>query len=878
MVLPDTLLQQFPVAWVALSNDCTVTDHNSKFSALVRARDARLVGRKLTEIWHPSCHVEFLNGVAEMHAVVGLTVTIHVTLTTSGRPIDLRLSGEALAEGTDIGTVLLTAEPVVQSGPGSVITPYEINTEQNDISEMLVRRGETLAGSWILAANEAAEDLLGYSKDILMEGGFEKALDLDLTNHTLIDAETSFHAGQPFQTTYLEKKGDKLFRMVDWKLTPLDLHSRFWLDRRQVRGRDGHVFRGEDQSGLLLGDPNMHAVGDIGIWSWDLLTNESSYSPRLLASMGHDLEGVDDLVMFRTNTIHPDDLKMAEKAVRTAIEDRKPFAYVLRMRGADGQYRSIHMQGQPILDNNGLPVQLVGTEVEITEQIELKDKLLRAEQIAQVGNWSRRLGNPDMYWSPELYRINRVSPETYNPSLDTVNVRVHPDDQDLVAHGEQRILKKWQQNPDMVDRVRVRMVHPDQTIRHCEISATVVVDADGKPFELVGTVQDITELVEAQQRLLDAQKVEVVGQLAGGAAHDFNNLLAVIMGSLELLQDEGGIKERTKYIQTALSATHRGAELTRNLLSFARKAVLNPRRLDLNDIMDDIQNLIRQILPGTIQLEVHSSVDLWPVHADKSSFENAVLNLAINSRDAMPDGGLITIVIENKILSDTYTEEHQETLDPGRYVVFSVTDTGAGIPEDLMREVFTPYFTTKPMDKGSGLGLSMVHGFARQSGGGLRLYSKVGIGTTVKLFFQASELDIAAENNEKIAALSGVLPGRVLLVEDSEQVRQFMEHRLKELGLHCTLAKNADDAVKIYAQGDGFDLLVTDTVMPGALQGPDLARQLRKLQPDLKVIFTTGYGNEALIRGNGVRAGDLRLMKPVSKLDLKKAVYAALEL
>jgi len=507
---------------------------------------------------------------------------------------------------------------------------------------------------------------------------------------------------------------------------------------------------GENQTGLIFEDPNKHAAGDIGLWTWDLLTNENSLSPRLLASMGHDLSDVDDLVMFRTNTMHPDDLKMAEKVVRTAVEDRQSFSYVVRMKGADGQFRHIHIQGQPILDNSGIPIQLMGTEVDITEQVELRDKLLRAEQIAQVGNWSRRLGQPDMYWSPELYRINRLSPETYKPSLDTVNVRVHPDDQNLVAHGEHRILKKWQQNPDMVDRVRVRMIHPDQTIRHCEISATVVVDANGQPFELVGTVQDITELVEAQQLLLDAQKVEVVGQLAGGAAHDFNNLLSVILGSLELLQDEDDADECAEYIQTALSATHRGAELTRNLLSFARKAVLNPRRLVLNDILDDIQKLIRQILPITIQLEVNTAEDLWSVHADKSSFENAVLNLAINSRDAMPDGGLIKIDVENKTLSDTYSEEHQETLEPGRYVVFSLTDTGAGIPEHLMREVFTPYFTTKPVDKGSGLGLSMVHGFARQSGGGLRLYSKVGMGTTVKLFFQASDQESLGEDYEMV--------------------------------------------------------------------------------------------------------------------------------
>jgi len=286
----------------------------------------------------------------------------------------------------------------------------------------------------------------------------------------------------------------------------------------------------------------------------------------------------------------------------------------------------------------------------------------------------------------------------------------------------------------------------------------------------------------------------------------------------------------------------------------------------------DLQKVLHRILPGNINLMVKANSDLWTVHVDKSTFENAVLNLAINARDAMPDGGMITIEAENKALTERQSQEHQETLDPGLYVVFSLADTGSGISDDLMQEVFRPYFSTKSKDQGSGLGLSMVHGFARQSGGGLRLMSQVGVGTTIKLYFPASEKAASVGHTEQVAP-HGPISGKVLLVDDSEEVRKIMKRRLESIGLTCTVASCGDEAAKIHVQLDGFDLLVTDIVMPGALQGPDLARLLRKMQPDLKVVFITGYANQAVIHGDGLRPEDLRLMKPVSRKELTQAVH-----
>lgn len=878
MLLPNILLQEFPMAWVALGDGCIILDHNSDFLTMVQAEKSSLIGANISILWRQDCRDEFLNGLDRIKAAKGSPVAINVTLNAPGRPTDLRLLGRASTKGGDDDIVIFTVEPLVQMDPGAAITPFNISGTQTDSSEMLLRAGDTLAGSWIVSVNDAAEDLFGYDSEVLSNSTLVNVLNDDLNARTWTAAEVAFQAGEPFHTTLVENLGGDKSRLIEWNLTPCDSgdpQSRYWLDQRCVRTREDLPEWRRGESGLSL---ETDQLGDeTGIWSWDLINNKFSFSQRLLKSLGYDADQFDDPIAFNSTLFHPDDISLMDGVVKSAIEDRKPYQIVVRFRAEDGCYRSILVRGQPVFNDAGETEKLVGTETEVTKQIDLSKKLLRAEQIANVGNWSRRLGQDETYWSPEIHRIFDRKDDGYEPSLSSVPLVVHPDDVELVASGERRVLRKWRVDPNMVDRIRVRTVRPDGVLRYCEISTVVEVDADGNPYELAGTLQDITDLVEAEQSLLRAQKMEVVGQLAGGAAHDFNNLLAVIMGNLELLEDEDDPEERIEYIQGALEATRRGGELTRNLLSFARKAVLNPRRLDLNAVVLGLKKVLRRVLPESIRLDVKVDADLWSLHADKASFENAVLNLAINARDAMPTGGVITLETENKILTETYVEEGQDDLAPGPYVVFSLSDSGTGMSAELMQEVFTPYFTTKPMDHGSGLGLSMVHGFARQSGGGLRLYSEVGVGTTIKLYFQASEVSVADIPGDRIAFQSGALSGRVLLVEGSAQIRLVMARRLQGMGLSCTAVGSGDEAAIAYTQEGGFDLLVTDIVMSGTDQGTGLAQQLRGQQPNLKVIFTVGYPSETTTQENGFRPEDPRLMKPVSKVDLAQAVQEVMQ-
>ena len=397
-------------------------------------------------------------------------------------------------------------------------------------------------------------------------------------------------------------------------------------------------------------------------------------------------------------------------------------------------------------------------------------------------------------------------------------------------------------------------------------------------------ILDVTELREAQAALVEsremfhhAQKLEAVGRLVGGVAHDFNNILAVTLGNLELLEEDMDAPERDACVADALSAARRGRDLTRSLLSFARKAPLDPRPIDLNAAIREVDRLLRRVLPDSIKLETAMLGGLWTARVDRASLETALLNLVVNARDAMPEGGTITIETANVRLDADYMRSRRETLPPGRHVMVAVTDTGAGIDPAIRSRVIEPFFTTKARGEGSGLGLSMVDGFVRQSGGALQIYSEPGEGAAVKLYFPAVDAAPAADAPPPPAPGAGETPAaRILLVEDEPEVRAAAAARLRRAGHAVTEAETGDAAAALFAEAGPFDLLLTDIVMPGALQGPHLARELRETAPDLPVVFMSGYPEEAAVNGNGLRPEDVKLMKPVDGARLLEAVARAL--
>jgi len=368
---------------------------------------------------------------------------------------------------------------------------------------------------------------------------------------------------------------------------------------------------------------------------------------------------------------------------------------------------------------------------------------------------------------------------------------------------------------------------------------------------------------ESEERLRQMQKIEAIGQLTGGIAHDFNNMLAVILGSLRLMQRRlaRGETDVQKYIDGAVDGAERAANLTRRLLAFARQQSLSPTVVDCNKMIAGMSELLRRTISETIRIETVLSGGLWRTHVDPSQLENALLNLAVNARDAMPEGGRLTIETSNADLDQRYSSAHADVL-PGQYVLIAVTDSGSGMTAEVIARAFDPFFTTKGMGHGTGLGLSQVHGFIKQSGGHVKIYSEIGEGTTIKLYLPRFIGDAEKNNptaNEHIPVSK--FNETVLVVEDEESVRTVTVDMLTELGYRVLQAEGAMTGLKMLDAHPEVTLLFTDVVMPD-VNGRKLADEAKKRRPDLSVLFTTGYTRNAIVHNGVLDAGVHLIVKP----------------
>ena len=399
-------------------------------------------------------------------------------------------------------------------------------------------------------------------------------------------------------------------------------------------------------------------------------------------------------------------------------------------------------------------------------------------------------------------------------------------------------------------------------------------DGEGKTYVL-GIVRDLTDQKELETQVREMQRLESVGRLTGGIAHDFNNLLAIIMGSVELVREEltdGSVP--AAIADEALEAVKRGADLVRRLLAFARKQHLEPTAVDLNDRLPTVVPLLQRTLGENVRVQVNPANDLWNAQIDATQVDDALVNLAINARDAMPDGGALVIETANVVLDDDYAAHHAE-VEPGEYVMLAVSDTGTGMSSDTVARAFEPFFTTKAEGKGTGLGLSQVFGWVKQSSGHIKIYSELGHGSTIKLYLpraisrdepaQPSRLHEPATRGDE----------KILLVEDNPNVRRTVVRQLTQLGYTTIEAEDGDTAYAKVVEGLEFDLLLTDVVMPGGMNGYELADKVRQLRPSTRILFTSGYTELAETNRAMPRVGPL-LSKPYSRQDLGSAIRTAL--
>ena len=388
------------------------------------------------------------------------------------------------------------------------------------------------------------------------------------------------------------------------------------------------------------------------------------------------------------------------------------------------------------------------------------------------------------------------------------------------------------------------------------------------------------EAAEAQIR--QVQKMEAVGQLTGGIAHDFNNMLAIIIGSLDMARRRlgRGDPDVIRFIDSALDGANRGATLTRRLLAFSRQQALAPIVLDASALVQGMAELLRRTIGERIDLESVLSGGLWRTKADPGQLESAILNLAVNARDAMPEGGRLTIETQNASLDDDYAAQHRDVA-AGQYVMVAVSDTGTGMPPDVVARAFDPFFTTKTAGRGTGLGLSQVYGFVKQSGGHVKIYSEPGRGTTVKIYLPREFTKFAATDADERPMTEATLPKGVtneiiLVVEDEERVRRTTVESLRELGYTVRHASTADEAMTVLQIQPGVKLLLTDVVMPGKT-GRQLVDEVRPVRPDLKVLYTTGYTRNAIVHNGVVDPGVDLLMKPFALDQLARKVRSVLD-
>ncbi len=541
----------------------------------------------------------------------------------------------------------------------------------------------------------------------------------------------------------------------------------------------------------------------------------------------------------------------------------------------DGTVIDVEIEGRSIV-YEGEPAWF-STMHDVSERKRSEEARLTAEermrfalQIANVGIWDLDYATGVARWSEILESQFGLRPGTFGGSFQAFVDLVHPDDRELVR---ETVAKAMQSGADF--SLEHRAILPDGTMRWLSGAGRILLGERGEPVRGVGVYQDVTERRTLEQQFQQAQKMEAVGQLAGGVAHDFNNLLTVILGFCELLlADLESADPRRADIAEIQNAGTRAAGLTRQLLAFSRKQIIAPTRLDLNVVVTEMQALLGRLIREDVKVVLGLRPELALVKADRGEVEQVVMNLAVNARDAMPQGGTLTIETANVELDEHYARMHV-AVKPGPYVVLIVTDTGTGMTPRVQARLFEPFFTTKEPGKGTGLGLATVFGIVTRSGGSIGVDSELGKGTSFKVYFpsandQETVVHAPAPQARQVAGTQ-----TVLLVEDEEGLRELTRRLLTRQGYSVVVAGDAGEAVRRFDENPSIDVLLTDVVMPGA-SGPELVGRLVTRRPGLKVIYMSGYNDDTIVHHGVLNPGIAFLHKPFTSDALGRKIREVL--
>jgi PAS domain S-box-containing protein len=737
----------------------------------------------------------------------------------------------------------------------------------------------TRPDGWHIHFNQRWLEYTGLTLEQSLGHGWNPPFHPDDRDQAAKRWQQATESGAPYEIEYRLRRHDGVYRWMLGRALPLRDeagHITLWLgtctDIDDLKQANEQIKRDAALSRIA------GRIGRIGGWTVDVPSRILNWSEQVFEIL--DLPpGPTPTLQQALDYFPPEWREQVSAQVRQCTREGTPFDVELPAVTAAGQHRWVRLAGQASRNVEGAIVRVDGAFQDMSQLKQAERAVLESEQrfrllsrASRDAIWDWNLDNETVWWNEGFETlfgyIGNATEQGRHPHID----RIHPEDRE-------RVIARLHAAIDGVDD----NWSDGYRFRRCDGSYANVLDrgclirdaATGKTMRMVGCMTDVTERLALEEQLRQSQRLDAVGQLTGGVAHDFNNLLTVILGNAELLEKELAANRQLRPLaQMIATAAQRGASLTQRLLAFARKQALDPQPVDVNHIAADATVMLRRTLGEHIEIRLNCGEGLWQALVDAPQLENALLNICLNARDAMSDGGKLTIETSNTELEQHYADQHVE-VRPGQYVLLAVSDTGTGIAPEHLNRVFEPFFTTKDKSRGTGLGLAMVYGFVKQTGGHVCLYSEPGEGTTVKLYLPRAvdAAEPAPEARPELPAAGGT--ETILLVEDDELVRRYAHDQLSSLGYQVIEAHDAQQALVVLRSDAHVDLMFTDVVMPGK-SGRQLADEAARIRPGLKILYASGYTESAIVHHGRLDAGVSLLSKPYRRDQLARSIRATL--
>jgi len=677
----------------------------------------------------------------------------------------------------------------------------------------------------ILYANEA-------SMPLLKKWGCEVGRSLTDQLHRLI---MNVFKTSESETTEVDCE-DKIFSFVIAPVIKAGYVNLYGNDITERKKTEEALRASEERFALAV-----HGTND-GIWDWDIQNNSIYWSPRMKKLLGY----TDDELEVDYNTflshLHPDDIELTKKAIEAHLKDRVTFNIEQRLRTKSGDYRWFHVRGEAVRDENGNPIRIVGASTDITGRRKVDEELRKLSVAVEQNPVNIVITDSE----GKIEYVNHSFTETTGCTCKEVI-------------GAYSLIKSKEYPPELHkeiwDTIKPGKVWKGEIYSRTKngeplwqyVSIGPIKNERGEITNFLIIKEDITGRKNLEEQFLHAQKMEAIGRFAGGIAHDFNNMMTAVIGFSDYLISHLKEGDATRsIIKQIKNAGTRAASLTKQLLTFSREQVIQIQFIDLNNVIKDIKQMLKQLLGEDIDLLTALNTRFAMVKADKSQIEQIIMNLAVNARDAMPDGGKLIIETSKIELDEDYCTQWID-IQPGKYLMLSVSDNGCGIDKETQQHIFEPFFTTKEIGDGTGLGLSTVYGIVKQNNGYIHVYSELEKGTTFKIYFPYTieESKTDTEGTEEISKESLKGSETVLVAEDEELVRQIIANTLNDNGYKVIEASNGKEALTICGKYEGkIHLLITDVIMPG-IQGPSLAKKILSMCPEISVLFISGYTNGA---------------------------------